>query len=176
MSNEAVIVLNKAETPMGAEPSSEGQQSDTSVGNVSSHENITFTNDDVKSTANNNSILQLDSVDTPTRVEDEFAIKKPNNDSEGENIGNIILNLSPTSGRTPQAWKGISLRSSTLRVSPEDLKNQNTEIIASIHSASYDGEVNELTEVLNVKQNISSVSKLNGSLIPIHRAITGLST
>ena len=83
MSNEAVIVLNKAKTPMGAETSSEGQQSDTSVGNVSSHENITFTNDDMKSTANKNSILQLDSVDTPTRVEDEFAIKKPNNESEG---------------------------------------------------------------------------------------------
>ena len=88
---------------------------------------------------------------------------------------NIILNLSPTSGRNPlQAWKGISTLI-TLRVSPEDLKNQNTEIIASIHSASYDGEVKELTELLNVKQNISSVSKLNGSLIPIHRAITGLS-
>ena len=77
--------------------------------------------------------------------------------------------------RTPQAWKGISLRSSTLRVSPEDLKNQSSEIIASIHSAAYDGESEELKELLCAKQDISSISKLNGSLIPIHRAITGLS-
>ena len=175
MSNEDVILLRKTKTPRGAETIRGGQQSDTSVDNIPSFENSNSINDEIKSTGHDNSLLHLHSVDSPKKVEDGSTTNKSNSNFEGENTDNIILNLSPTSGRTPQAWKGISLRSSTLRVSPEDLKNQNTEIIASIHSASYDGEVKELTELLNVKQNISSVSKLNGSLIPIHRAITGLS-
>ena len=169
-------MLHKTKTSIDAETVSGGQQSDTSVNNIPSFENNTLIDDEIKSTGHNNSLLRLHSVDSPKEVDEGPITDKPNRNLEGGNIDDIILNLSPTSGRTPQAWKGISLRSSTMRVSPEDLKNQNTEIIASIHSASYDGEVKELTEILNVKQNISSVSKLNGSLIPIHRAITGLST
>ena len=174
MSNEDVILLRKTKTPRGAETIRGGQQSDTSVDNIPSFENSNSINDEIKSTGHDNSLLHLHSVDSPKKVEDGSTTNKSNSNFEGENTDNIILNLSPTSGRTPQAWKGISLRSSTCEFHLK--RNQNTEIIASIHSASYDGEVKELTELLNVKQNISSVSKLNGSLIPIHRAITGLST
>jgi hypothetical protein len=125
----------------------------------------------------------LNLLNTPTTSSSSPCEEKPSssdNSMKNDKIAvvnecNITVPPVVLESRTPQAWKGISLRSSTLRVSPEDLKNQSSEIIASIHSAAYDGESDELKELLCSKQDISSISKLNGSLIPIHRAVTGLS-
>ena len=77
--------------------------------------------------------------------------------------------------RTPQAWKGISLRSSKLHASPTSYENEEEEFIANIHSAAYDGELHELKKAVNSRPKIFSENERHApNLVPIHRAITGL--
>ena len=82
------------------------------------------------------------------------------------------------STRTPQAWKGISLQSSNLRLSPAvtnySQKHQEEEFIANVHSAAYDGEIEELLNIVKSTSNPCAEGPNEPNLMPIHRAITGL--